>query len=433
MWAELNRNINNTSKTIVIAEDNCSERLRLTAIVSKLGHQVLEASDGAEALAFVESQSVDMVISDWRMPNMSGFELCQNIRSDWDYPPYIILLTGQNTVLDLAAAMDAGADDFIAKPFAGEELRARINAGLRLIEGRQTLANQNSELMSSLARESTILDQLRIDLASAEKLQRSTLSIPKALPGGLRLLHYFRGATGVNGDAYSVIPLTDSVVGFYLIDISGHGVRAAMLSFYATQMLSGSLLWRQDPESGRRIPETPSRLVSRLNALFLRQFNGREYMTMIYGTINVETGIGMLCQAGHPAPVICPSSDDPSPFQVLGGGGFPVGILEQATFRDYPFELKIGERFIVSSDGLIDCYYEQGLPMSLGHVAALLDRLKAAGQENLQPRWEASLNDILDRQKQTDDVSVLVIERHSPSSSIRPPGAASESTFSDLR
>ncbi|MBY6032313.1 SpoIIE family protein phosphatase [Marinobacter daepoensis] len=398
-------------KTILVVEDNLSERLRLTAIITKLGYSVLEAEDGLDALRIIESQLVDLVISDWRMPNMTGFELCQNIKSDWQCPPYFILLTGQNSILDLAAAMDAGADDFIAKPFAAEELRARIGAGLRIMDSRQQLSSLNTELLTSLANETTHLDQLRADLASAENLQRSALPSAQSLPAGLNLLQYFRGATGVNGDAYNVIPLQGSVVGFYLIDISGHGVRSAMLSFYATQLLSSRMLKRHASKDGSWLPESPSQLVGRLNTMFLKQFEGRDYLTMIYGTLDVQTGKGVLCQAGHPAPVIYSTWPGRESMRALNGGGFPVGILEEAVFRDQPFELGTDERLIISSDGLLDCVQKTGAPLSLADISRLLDSLRSTDTESLQARLETELDQLIRPQEPVDDISILIMER----------------------
>ncbi|WP_051146585.1 PP2C family protein-serine/threonine phosphatase [Marinobacter daepoensis] len=398
-------------KTILVVEDNHSERLRLAAIITRLGYSVVEAEDGMEALRIVESQLIDLVISDWRMPNMTGFELCQNIKSDWQCPPYFILLTGQNSILDLAAAMDAGADDFIAKPFAAEELRARISAGLRIIDSRQQLSSLNTELLSSLANETNRLDQLRTDLAAAESLQRSVLPGAQQLPAGLNLLQYFRGATGVNGDAYNVIPLQGSVVCFYLIDISGHGVRSAMLSFYATQLLSSRMLIRHKSGVDSWHPESPSQLVSRLNTMFLKQFEGRDYLTMIYGTLDVQTGKGLLCQAGHPAPVIYSTWPGREKKRALNGGGFPVGILEEAVFRDQPFELGTDERLIISSDGLLDCVQKTGAPLSLADISELLDKIRASGPDRLQARLENALDQLIQPQEPVDDISILIMER----------------------
>ena len=97
------------------------------------GLKISTASDGKQALNVLENVRVDVVLSDWRMPNLNGLELCKIIGDKDKYgQPYFIMLTGQKQRADFIAAMDAGADDFIAKPAWGEELRVRLQAALRL-------------------------------------------------------------------------------------------------------------------------------------------------------------------------------------------------------------------------------------------------------------------------------------------------------------
>ncbi|MBU2955895.1 PP2C family protein-serine/threonine phosphatase [Marinobacter sp. F3R08] len=391
--------------TVLVVEDSISERVRLIAMLGKLDYRVIEAVNGLEALAYLEKEHVDIVISDWRMPGMNGFELCKQVKATADLAPYFILLTGQKTVHDLVAAMDAGADDFIAKPFAVEELRVRMNAGRRVINLRHRLCEKNQQLRLSLARESETLVQLKDDLMAAETLQRALLPDPTSLPDGITMLHYFKGASGVAGDAYNVIALSPTMIAFYLIDVSGHGIRSAMLSFYATQLLSNT----SKPVNGSDLPPVPSQVAQELNQRFLAEFDDGDYLTMVYGILNLENGQGCFCQAGHPNPFVL-GSESGAPA-ILGGPGFPIGMLAEATYEDVPFELKPGQRLIVTSDGLFSCRMKSGNLLTKEHLAGLLNRIAQLPSAHQQTKLSSTLDSFIAAQELEDDISAMMIER----------------------
>ncbi|WP_320837555.1 response regulator [Zhongshania sp.] len=118
--------------TVLVVEDNRVERMRLQAVLQSMGMAPILAENATEALRFIKKRKVDIVLSDWLMPGMTGLEFCQRLAEDEDLGrPYFIMLTGRNASVDLIAAMDAGADDYIAKPAWREELRVRLQAGVR--------------------------------------------------------------------------------------------------------------------------------------------------------------------------------------------------------------------------------------------------------------------------------------------------------------
>ncbi len=391
--------------TVLVVEDSIAERVRLVAMLGKLDYRILEASNGLEAIAQLEKNRVDIVISDWRMPGMDGFELCKKVKATTDLAPYFILLTGQKTVSDLVAAMDAGADDFIAKPFAVEELRVRLNAGRRIIDLRHSLCVKNEQLSHSLARESETLAQLKEDLVAAETLQRALLPDPCGLPAGVTMLHYFKGASGVAGDSYNIVTLSPTQIAFYLIDVSGHGIRSAMLSFYATQLLSNT----SKPDLGSTALPVPSQVAQELNQRFLAEFDDGDYLTMVYGVLDIATGQGSFCQAGHPNPFLLDHESDAP--EILGSQGFPIGMLEEATYEDVTFELKPGHRLVLTSDGLFSCRMASGQLLTQTHLAGLLNRIAQLPTARQQEKFSSTLDSFLAIRELEDDISALLIER----------------------
>ena len=120
---------------ILIAEDELISRKLLARTLSQWGHDVSVACDGQEAWEIFQSEGMYFVISDWMMPRMDGIELCKQIRRQCeDRLVYIILLTAKNSKEDIVLGMEAGADDFISKPFDPNELLARVRAGERVLK-----------------------------------------------------------------------------------------------------------------------------------------------------------------------------------------------------------------------------------------------------------------------------------------------------------
>src|SRR5258706_1534900 len=119
---------------ILVAEDDAMAINLLSVSLSAAGHEMVVARNGYEALEVLRSTSIRFVISDWEMPEMSGLELCQTIRSsEFGRYIYIILLTARSENADTIEGLSAGADDFLHKPFNREELAMRIRTGERIV------------------------------------------------------------------------------------------------------------------------------------------------------------------------------------------------------------------------------------------------------------------------------------------------------------
>jgi two-component system, cell cycle response regulator len=121
---------------ILIADDDLTSRLVLGGVLRKHGHSVVATEDGTaawEAMRLPDAPA--MAILDWEMPGLSGVEVCRLVRGlQSDRPPYLIILTSRGEKTDIVAGLEAGADDYLAKPFDPGELRARVGVGRRVVE-----------------------------------------------------------------------------------------------------------------------------------------------------------------------------------------------------------------------------------------------------------------------------------------------------------
>jgi two-component system, cell cycle response regulator len=168
---------------ILIADDDFTSRTVLAGVLRKSGHEVVETVDGAAAWkALQQPDAPRLVILDWMMPEMNGPEVVQRVRAlQTDRPSHIIMLTSKGEKADIITGLDAGANDYLAKPFDVGELRARVEVGRRMvemqdavIESREALAHQAThDVLTGMLNRRAILDRLREELARAERLGES--------------------------------------------------------------------------------------------------------------------------------------------------------------------------------------------------------------------------------------------------------------------
>jgi two-component system, cell cycle response regulator len=137
---------------ILIADDEASSRLMLAGVLQKFGHEIVVTTDGGEAWEVMrQPDAPTLAIFDWMMPGLTGVEVCQRIRGlASDEPPYLILLTSMGEKADIVAGLEAGADDYLAKPFDPGELRARVEVGRRITE-LQTRLREARDALSDAA------------------------------------------------------------------------------------------------------------------------------------------------------------------------------------------------------------------------------------------------------------------------------------------
>ncbi len=153
---------------VLIAEDDVISRTMLRAVLTKWGYEVTATGDGREAYdAFQQNNAPQLAVLDWEMPGMDGAELCRRLRGqERNDSLYLILLTSRGDSADIVQGLEAGADDYIAKPYHCAELQARVNVGRRMIS-LQNEMREREKLQGVLEMAGTVCHELNQPLQSA--------------------------------------------------------------------------------------------------------------------------------------------------------------------------------------------------------------------------------------------------------------------------
>lgn len=143
--------MSNAPIKVLIADDDQPTRLLLRAAIKQWGYELVEASDGEEAWNSLQAPNAPrLLILDWLMPKLDGLALCSRIKKEMPYHPYIILLTQLGGTTNIVKALEAGADEFLSKPFNMAELRSRLSVGARIIGYENSLAEKTQQLREAL-------------------------------------------------------------------------------------------------------------------------------------------------------------------------------------------------------------------------------------------------------------------------------------------
>ena len=394
---------------ILVADDSASTRMLLKAVLDEQGYHVYLAEHGREAVAWLEQRRFSMVISDWMMPVMDGLELCRWVRRQrQDHYTYFILLTSQSDKADLIAGMDAGADDYLIKPVDSHELRVRINAGRRVLALEKRLARRNRQLDRARGEIQSAYNELHESLLSAASLQATLLPRRRRIRR-LDSRWWFQPSHGLAGDIFNFFRVGKNALVFFHIDVAGHGVPSALLSFSLHALLSHSpnevgLLLEASEEGGLALRPS-DQVVAELNQRFPAEDNNDLYFTMVYGMLDLNSGEGQLTQAGHPSPLLLRPNGS---VEVLGSGGLPIGLMPEAQWNVVYFSLQPGDQLYLYSDGVTECENNQGEAFG---VQRLTDGLLAGGKA-ISERLNTLQSRIVDWRNgdhYDDDITVLGI------------------------
>ncbi len=393
---------------ILIAEEERVSRRLLESRLKKWGYEVTAAKDGKEAWEIFQKEHFPMVISDWMMPEMDGLELLRRIRSS-KRPGYVytILLTARTEKEDILAGMESGADDFITKPFDKDELLARLKVGLRITDLERDLAQRNQEL-------ERINERMRRDLEAAAKIQQSLLPAQLPVCEKVNFAWKYVPCDELAGDTLNLFHLDEDHIGLYLLDVSGHGVPAALLSVNLSRILNpnpeqSDLLKEQIPGTHDYHLVRPEEVADRLNQRFPLDSTTEQYFTLQYGQLNIKTGSLTFISAGHPPMIHLKADGSSQPIQVRSMPiGFMVGVGK--VYKEQNLDLEDGDRLYFYSDGIIEAMNPDKEQFGVERLVEILNNSRAVSLSDSLEQLTDALEHWTVGHGCGDDVSLLALE-----------------------
>lgn len=419
----------------------------LSRRLTRAGYEVTLAEDGPAALDLIRPTgapapspegpdgapppgSFDLVLLDVMMPGIDGFEVLRQVRqrcSPTDLP--VIMATAKDHREDIVQALNLGANDYVTKPLDFPVVLARVQTQLavkrsvdQVLRLERSLERRNAELARANQR-------ITRELELAAKVQRSLL--PADLPAvpGVRFAWSYRPCDELAGDILNIFRIGPGRTAMYLLDVSGHGVPAALLSVTLSRLLTpwaggGSLLVGRGRD-GEGEPVPPALVAAELNRRFLMDVETLQYFTLFYGVLETEgagpTGGGARLRyvcAGHPPPVLVPAGGAARvvPFvaegdeRPAGGGGFPIGWFADATYAEHTVDLSPGDRLYLHSDGVSEAM--DAARAQFG-TAGVLRAVEATRGEPIDRSLEALLEAAARWSREgrfADDVSAIAVE-----------------------
>jgi CheY-like chemotaxis protein len=294
---------------LLIADDDLTSRIMLAAITKKWGYEPMVAEDGEQAWQVLqESDAPSLLLIDWEMPKLDGLGLCQRIRQQAsNNPPFIILLTSRSETHDVVAGLEAGANDYIIKPFANAELKARLQVGQRMLE----LQNQLKKTQDVLTFERETIENIILKMRASKPFETTGLSKPD------KTRHVLMG------------------------DFTGHGLMAAVggpivYDVFYTMTAKGLAIHDIATEINRQLLEKmPTGLF--LGAIFIE--------------LSPDSRSLSLCNCGMSDILIYRNFEL---WQKVSSSMLALGIIKQEFESVVTFEVEAGDRVYAYSDGITE-------------------------------------------------------------------------------
>jgi sigma-B regulation protein RsbU (phosphoserine phosphatase) len=355
---------------ILVADDDRFARTVLEDLLFSWNHEVVAVADGREAWELLQQDGdFSLLITDWIMPEMDGLELCRLVRGRESarYLPIIIASSLAETD-HLIQGLEAGADAFVTKPVDQGTLRAQMCAARRVVALEETLH-------AKVARLEEANQRIERDLDAAAAVQRAHLPSETLQLRSAQFAWVYDACEAIGGDMFNVFRLDEENVGLYILDVSGHGTSAALLSVSLSRVLipfpqQGGILKRRTDRPPYYEIVPPADVAAELNRRFqMIQQSGR-FCTFLYGVLHLPTRSFRYVSAGHPGPI---ETTQNGPFRHDAVGGIPIGVDEDAVWGEDEIQLHQGSQLIFTTDGVFEARNETGEEFGESRVLGVLD------------------------------------------------------------
>ena len=354
---------------LLVVDDDEANRNMLFRRLTRYGYEVIVACTGIEALQLARTKKIDLVLLDMVMPGLDGYQVLTKFKSEVALAEIpVIMISALDQENNIARCIEAGAEDYIAKPFNPVFLRARIGASLEKLRLRQKERQIHETLRASQER-------LAAELAEAAAYVRSLL--PPPATGAVEASWSFQPSAQLGGDAFDYYWPDDDHFVFYLMDVCGHGVGAALLSVSVMNVLRARAL------PGVNFLD-PGSVLGALNQMFGMDRHNGLFFTIWYGVFERKDRQLTYASGGHPPALLL--SGDPQERTMLqpARSAPPIGCFEGSAYQTAVCSLPFNAVLFLFSDGVYEVSRADGAMWSLKEFVDWLPRAGKSGHRETE-------------------------------------------------
>jgi len=371
--------------SLLIVDDNESNRDLLLRRLAREGHQVAVATNGREALEMIEAGSFDLVLLDVIMPELNGYQVLNQLKAQGrlrDLP--VIMLSSLGEMESVVQCISLGAEDYLSKPYDPVLLRARIGACLE----KKRLRDRLREQLRAIERE--------MDLAA--RVQQSIL--PRQFPVSERMEIFaeMTPARAIGGDFYDFFQIDETRYGFAIADVVGKGAPAALFMALSRAYLKATASARL----------SAGECLKRVNELVHAENHAGMFVTAFYGILNAHTGEVEFANGGHNHPYLLRPG---SPPEMLNHpNALIIGIMKDVDYPTHRLQLRPGERLFLYTDGVTEAMNQAGEMFSEDRLEQVLARACGSSLEETTRGVSQEVRWFADGAPQSDDLTMLLVK-----------------------
>ena len=367
----------------VLIVDDVRTNVELLVRALKDDYRLSVALDGESALRSVAATPPDLVLLDIMMPGLDGYEVCRRLKRDAhtrDIP--VVFLTSLDEVQDKAKGFEAGAADYITKPFEILEVKARVGALLR-----------------AKAYQDAVRELLESELRVAREIQRGLVPRDFAAlgSGAADCFACLEPARAVGGDLYDVFRLDDGRLCLAVGDVSGKGIPAALFMVMTLTLI----------RSLARLSARPDEILGRVNDALAADNPSSMFVTLFYAVLDPATGRLICASGGHLSPFVTRTGAEPRPL--VASEGTLLGVQPGLTFPATEVVLAPGDLLVAFTDGVTEAMAPDGSLFGEARLRTLLGGLGDVTPADAVNAVLAGVRAFAGTAEQADDIAILAV------------------------
>ena len=381
---------------ILIVDDSSDSRALLASLLKKSGYQAIMLAESAQdsfEILYDANNSVSLILMDIMMPGMDGLEACRRIKSDKKFTDIpVIMVTAKTDEKSLQTAIDAGAMDYITKPFNKVELLARVKSAL------------------TLKREMDIRKERERQIARiGHEIQKTLLSgePPDDIPG-VTVAALTLPSQKIDGDFYDFIKYNDEVFDVIVADVMGKGIPAAMFGAATKNQLLRAVNQIIIGSKNNELPE-PEEVVNRIHSEITEELIRLEsFVTLFYFRLNMQSKNICFVNCGHTSTLHF--KHDSGKCIRLEGDNMPLGFSEGEIYRQRSAPFKEGDLFLFYSDGITEANNGRGELFGIERLEQCVEDHYNLEPEELIEGVRKRVTAFSERNTFSDDITCVVVK-----------------------